>query len=106
MVFHVFLCFIIFFTLVLEQRPLGVLAKLVQKTLVSSACWLFQSCVRHECKREQGIAVGNCFDGVCVAGENADNCPADCCPAQKNHNYSLSSLESGFELLWPFELLW
>ena len=57
---------------------------------ISSTCWVFQSCLEHECKREQGSAVGKCFDGVCNAGENVHNCPADCCPTEKNNNCSLS----------------
>lgn len=56
---------------------------------VSSTCWLFQSCVKHECKRQRGIMVGNCFNGVCESEENVDNCPADCCPEKKNSICSL-----------------
>ena len=59
---------------------------------MSSACWLFQSCIRRECWRELDVEVSDCFDGVCDAGENVDNCPADCCPAEKNSSCSLSSL--------------
>ena len=50
---------------------------------IPTSCWLFQNCFENECRKEQGYSVGTCFNGLCDASENENNCAADCCP-EKN----------------------
>ena len=56
---------------------------------IPGSCWLFQKCVQAAC--QNGGNLNSCFNGVCNAGENVENCPCDCCASRNAEKCTLVS---------------
>ena len=70
-----------------NQTDRNNICRAVYNSTIRTECWLLPACFRHKCN----FSLGTCFNGTCDAGENVDNCPADCCPQKNPQNCSLGN---------------
>lgn len=68
-----------------NQTNTNNMCRTVYNGTIPTGCWLFPVCFKYKCN----FSSDTCFNGVCDAGENVANCPADCCPQKNSKNCSL-----------------